>query len=118
MGAAPSERPKYGVLNIGKDPQGMRAFCAQTYGKSYLQLHGVRLRTTFSATDSGNMVADYGKEPTPQLPKAWELPDHRVATLDYCAHILLEFSAKELRAALDVGSGKEDAVNSKIFKQF
>ncbi len=47
----PSERVKYGVLNIVNDAGGVA--CCASYGKSFLVLKEVRLRTTFANQDTG-----------------------------------------------------------------
>eukprot|EP00928_Gymnodinium_smaydae_P088297 TRINITY_DN72409_c0_g1_i1.p1 TRINITY_DN72409_c0_g1~~TRINITY_DN72409_c0_g1_i1.p1 ORF type:complete len:651 (+),score=121.87 TRINITY_DN72409_c0_g1_i1:180-2132(+) len=74
--AEPFERPKYGVQNIWNDPRGVQG-CKQ-YGDSYFVLKDVRLRCTFSPEDSAN------------------LPARRLSVLDFYAHVLMEYSNKEL----------------------
>jgi len=86
------DRPKYGVLNNTNDPLGC-ATCRQ-YGDSYLLLKDVRLRTTFSAEDSANLKAE------------------ELACCDYYAHVLNEYSDKELGITLLVGSGKVESAPS------
>eukprot|EP00930_Biecheleria_cincta_P043238 TRINITY_DN29706_c0_g1_i1.p1 TRINITY_DN29706_c0_g1~~TRINITY_DN29706_c0_g1_i1.p1 ORF type:complete len:600 (-),score=152.74 TRINITY_DN29706_c0_g1_i1:40-1839(-) len=83
--AEPFERPKYGVQNVWNDPRGVRG-CVQ-YGDSYLVLKNVRLRSTVSPEDSGNLKAT------------------RLAVLDYYAHVLQEYSDDELLMALRVAQG-------------
>lgn len=90
--ADPSERCKYGVLNVTNDPQGV-AKCHQ-YGTSYLLLRNCRLRTTFSAQDSGGVNIE------------------DLATVDYHAHVLEKYEDSELRAALEVGTRRAVGVDS------
>lgn len=96
--AAPFDRCKYGVLNVINDPQGVRA-CKQ-YGYSYLLLRGVRLRTTFSATDSAGMKTD------------------DLATVDYYAHVLERYSDVELQHVLKVGNKRTLAVDSQVLQTY
>lgn len=81
-------RPKYGVINIFKDPRGIQ--CASQYGDSYIELRDVRLRTTFAPEDSGGIDGE------------------RLACCDFFAHDLMEYSDKELTALIEVGSGKQE----------
>lgn len=83
--AEPRERPKYGVQNVWNDHRGVKG-CWQ-YGDSYLVLKNVRLRSTLSPEDSGNLKAT------------------RLAVLDFYAHVLQEYSDEELRMALRVAQG-------------
>lgn len=83
-GATSFDRCKYGVLNVTNDPRGVRA--AHSYGSSYLLLRNVRLRTTFSARDSGGERIE------------------NLATIDYYAHVLEQYEDTELRAAVEVGT--------------
>jgi len=88
------QRPKYGVQNIWNDPVGVQG--AQQYGDSYLVLKDVRLRCTLSPKDSAN------------------LPAKRLAVLDYYAHVLAEYSDKELHEAIRVAAkGNENVGDSK-----
>lgn len=83
--AAPFERPKYGVQNVWNDHRGVQG--CQQYGDSYLVLKNVRLRSTLSPEDSGNLKAT------------------RLAVLDYYAHVLVEYSDEELLMSLRVAQG-------------
>ncbi|CAK0862255.1 unnamed protein product [Prorocentrum cordatum] len=76
--ALPFERPKYGVLDIMNDPEGVLA--AKDYGRSYAILKQARFRCTLTPRDSGKPSVEFG----------------HVGTLDMCAHVLLEFSDEEL----------------------
>jgi hypothetical protein len=82
------DRPKYGVQNIWNDYRGVLG-CKQ-YGDSYLVLKDVRLRCTMSPEDSAN------------------LPAKRLAVPDYYAHVLMEYSDKELRETLRVAKGGDE----------
>lgn len=90
--AKPAERCKYGVINASNDPRGVKA-CRQ-YGCSYLLLRNVRLRTTFSATDSAGMSLD------------------DLATVDYYAHVLNQYSDAELADVIRVSSRKQFVANA------
>lgn len=96
--AQPGERCKYGVLNATNDPKGVRA-CRQ-YGASYLQLRGTRLRTTFSAEDSAAMGAE------------------SLATVDYYAHVLEQYTDQELFATLNVGIRNVRGADSRILGRY
>jgi len=82
------DRPKYGVQNIWNDYRGVLG-CKQ-YGDSYLILKDVRLRCTMSPEDSAN------------------LPAQRLAVPDYYAHVLMEYSDKELKETLRVAKGGDE----------
>lgn len=84
------ERPKYGVLNVFNDYQGVQA-CSQ-YGDSYLVLKDVRLRITGSPVDSCSCNAE------------------RLSVPDYYAHVLKEWSDAQIKALIAVGSAKEDHI--------
>jgi len=77
--ATPFERPKYGVLDIMNDPEGVVA--ATQYGRSYAILKQARFRCTLTPRDSCQPSVKF----------------EHVGTLDMCAHVLLEFSDEELR---------------------
>ena len=76
----PHDRVKYGVLNMCLDSMGIRS-CA-SYGNSYMQLKGVRLRSTFV---DGNSSAS-----------------SVVATCEQYCHVLMKYKDKELRAVVDI----------------
>jgi len=77
------DRPKYGVLNVTKDPAGVHS-CLQ-YGDCYLELHpSVIARCTLSNEDSGG------------------LRGHELATADFYAHVLYRYSDTELKTVLNV----------------
>jgi hypothetical protein len=84
------DRPKYGVQNIWNDYRGVIG-CKQ-YGDAYLILKDVRLRCTMSPEDSAN------------------LPAKRLAVPDYYAHVLMEYSDKELIETLWVAQGGDEQV--------
>jgi hypothetical protein len=84
------ERCKYGVLNPMNDYRGV-VKCAQ-YGDSYIVLKDVRLRCTFSPEDSANLKAD------------------RLAVLDFYAHVLEEYSDKELAETIKVAKSTDAAL--------
>lgn len=88
--AEPFERPKYGVQNVWNDHRGVMG-CKQ-YGDSYLVLKDIRLRCTLSPQDSGN------------------LDSKRLAVLDYYAHVLLEYSDKELTEILRISEGGAEKI--------
>jgi len=85
-----SQRPKYGVQNIWNDPQGVQG--AKQYGDSYMVLKDVRLRCTLSPQDSAN------------------LPAKRLAVLDFYAHVLAEYSDKELKETIRVAQKGDEKV--------
>jgi len=96
--AEPFHRPKYGVLNVWNDPQGV--YGCQQYGDSYLVLKDVRLRCTLAPQDSGGLQAQ------------------RLAVLDFCAHSLLEYSDEELREMVYLAKhGHEKVGDSKAVCQ-
>lgn len=84
------QRPKYGVQNIWNDPQGVQG--AKQYGDSYMILKDVRLRCTLSPEDSAN------------------LPARRLAVLDFYAHVLAEYSDKELKETIRVAQKGDEKV--------
>eukprot|EP00928_Gymnodinium_smaydae_P011787 TRINITY_DN14316_c0_g1_i1.p1 TRINITY_DN14316_c0_g1~~TRINITY_DN14316_c0_g1_i1.p1 ORF type:complete len:500 (-),score=113.16 TRINITY_DN14316_c0_g1_i1:34-1533(-) len=86
-GAEPFERPKYGVLDVMNDHRGV--ICARQYGDSYMHLRDVRLRATFAPQDSGGIRGS------------------RLAVLDQYAHVLLEYSDRELREVTRVATAPE-----------
>jgi len=88
--AEPFNRPKYGVQNVWNDHRGVMG-CKQ-YGDSYLVLKDIRLRCTVSPQDSGN------------------LDSKRLAVLDYYAHVLLEYSDKELAEILRISEGGAEKI--------
>jgi len=90
--AKPFDRPKYGVQNVWNDYRGVIG-CKQ-YGDSYIVLKDVRLRCTLSPCDSGNLRAN------------------RLAVLDYYAHVLAEYSDKELTEALRVAQGGAERIGN------
>ncbi len=87
MGAKHFERPKYGCINVDKNPVGVPN--ATSYGKSYMLLKNeVRHRVTFTERDSCNKDSSCG-------------------TLKYPAHVLVKFNDNELKAAVNASRGKE-----------
>lgn len=91
--ASPSERVKYGVLNAVNDPRGVSRV-ARVYGRDYLVLQGVRVRTTFSDKDS-DTAGEKG-------------------SCEWYAHVLMKYSDKELRAVVDVALGKRLFADSSV----
>jgi hypothetical protein len=96
--APPEQRCKYGVLNVTNDPQGIRR--CSSYGTSYLLLKDVRLRTTFSARDSGGINIE------------------DLATVDYYAHVLEKYGDEELRAAVEVGTRRSFGRDSQVLQKY
>jgi len=93
-----AERPKYGVLNLTKDPCGVRS-CVQ-YGRSYLELRNVRLRATFANMDTSD-------------------PRVALATCENYIHILDTFSDPELRVVMEVATGvRSSADTAGAFQQY
>lgn len=92
--AAPHERVKYGVLNMVNDPCGI-ATVSKQYGKDYLVLRGIRLRTTFSDKDSCNV-------------------NGKLASCEWYAHVLEKYSDLELRAVTEVALGDRLFVDSDV----
>eukprot|EP00927_Polykrikos_kofoidii_P083680 TRINITY_DN8628_c0_g1_i5.p1 TRINITY_DN8628_c0_g1~~TRINITY_DN8628_c0_g1_i5.p1 ORF type:complete len:847 (+),score=155.43 TRINITY_DN8628_c0_g1_i5:85-2625(+) len=74
------ERCKSGALNVTNDPMGVMA--CRSYGYSCFVLRGVRLRTTFCASDFSGATME------------------NLATVDNYAHILLRLSDEDLRLQL------------------
>eukprot|EP00931_Biecheleriopsis_adriatica_P113224 TRINITY_DN8818_c0_g1_i1.p1 TRINITY_DN8818_c0_g1~~TRINITY_DN8818_c0_g1_i1.p1 ORF type:complete len:1644 (+),score=312.68 TRINITY_DN8818_c0_g1_i1:85-5016(+) len=87
--AKPFERCKYGALSVMNDYRGIKS--AYQYGDSYLVLKDVRLRCTFASTDSGGLSGS------------------RLAVLDKYAHVLKEYSDKELEGVIAVAEAAKDA---------
>jgi hypothetical protein len=73
----PTERVKYGVLNIVGDPNGVS--CCYSYGDSFLQLKKVRLRTTFASMDTSSSVV-------------------KLSCCEHYGNVLHEYSDTELKA--------------------
>eukprot|EP00931_Biecheleriopsis_adriatica_P101864 TRINITY_DN76927_c0_g1_i1.p1 TRINITY_DN76927_c0_g1~~TRINITY_DN76927_c0_g1_i1.p1 ORF type:complete len:820 (+),score=191.52 TRINITY_DN76927_c0_g1_i1:45-2462(+) len=86
-GCTPFDRPKYGVLNFTNDPRGVPA-CHQ-YGRDYILLKRVRLRTSLTSEDS---FGESGKV---------------LGTTEYYAHILKQYGDQEFSAALQIGCGRK-----------
>ncbi|XP_078367212.1 uncharacterized protein LOC144651186 isoform X2 [Oculina patagonica] len=83
--SSPSERVKYGVLNIVGDPRGVKK-CSQ-YGDSFLQLKKVRLRTTFASMDtSGEAV--------------------KLSCCEHYENVLFAYTDQEITAIMDVATVK------------
>mmetsp|Transcript_24072 Transcript_24072/g.48725 ORF Transcript_24072/g.48725 Transcript_24072/m.48725 type:complete len:341 (-) Transcript_24072:35-1057(-) len=80
-----SDHPKYGALNLTGDIMGVRP--ARCYGDFFILLAPhVRYRTSFSSGDSGDQTGHC-----------------KLATNEYYAHVLEEYTGCELRAVLQVG---------------
>jgi len=82
----PSERVKYGVLNIVGDPRGVRK-CALQYGDSFLQLKKVRLRTTFASEDTSSSTV-------------------KLSCCEHYENVLFSYTDQEIKAIIDVATGK------------
>jgi len=67
---------------------------------SYLLLRDIRLRTTFSATDSAGLKSE------------------RLATVDYFAHVLNMFKDAELKKVLAVGTQREQGIDSEVLSSY
>eukprot|EP01059_Diplonema_ambulator_P019901 TRINITY_DN33581_c0_g1_i1.p1 TRINITY_DN33581_c0_g1~~TRINITY_DN33581_c0_g1_i1.p1 ORF type:complete len:381 (+),score=82.91 TRINITY_DN33581_c0_g1_i1:37-1179(+) len=78
------QRPKYGCLNVVKDPFGIAP--ATQYGDSYLELKAVRLRCSFVDQDSSSTSCE-------------------LACCEWYAHVCNAFTKAELKALLQVGNG-------------
>ena len=100
--AQPHERPKYGCLNMTGDIFGVAK--AQHYGPLFMILKpDVRLRTTFTDSDSSNSDGT------------------DVATSEFYAHVLMRYSNAELQAVLRVAQTAESRIrgcNSSSFGQY
>jgi hypothetical protein len=86
-------RRQYGVLNICQDPNGVLA--CRGYGDSYLLLKSetVRLRTSFASRDTGGGTA-------------------KLASCEWYAHVLMEYSNPELQDVISVATKSKRAVSS------
>ena len=82
--AKPTERPKYGCLNVGLQPDGDQH--AINYGDGYLVLNNstVRWRTTLTIKDSFSVNGNTG-------------------TLKHCLHLLNELNTNELQELIESG---------------
>lgn len=78
------DRVKYGVIDPMNDYRGVAR--TEQYGDSYLILKDVRLRCTLSSEDSSQCHAD------------------RLAVLDYYAHVLVEYTDRELEEVVRVAN--------------
>ncbi|XP_022793694.1 uncharacterized protein LOC111332596 [Stylophora pistillata] len=93
----PSERVKYGVLNIVGDPRGVRS--CFPYGDSFLQLKKVRLRTTFASMDtSGEGV--------------------KLSCCEHYENVLFAYTDMEITAIMDVATGKVPFHRSDCISQY
>ena len=79
------QRPKYGCLNVVRDPKGITS--ASQYGDSYFVLKGVRLRCSFADQDSSSDNCE-------------------LACCEWYAHVFNQFGKRELQAILQVANGK------------
>lgn len=91
------DRVKYGVLNPLNDNKGVSS--ASAYGSSHLVLCGVRLRCSFADRDSSNAAT-------------------KLASCEHYAHVLNEYSTAELKAALEVGSGRQPRRESTVITTY
>lgn len=81
--AKPTERVKYGVLNVLNDPYGIPS-CAG-YGESFLLLKNVRLRTSFASGDTASNV--------------------KIGSCEHYLHVLNEYTPQELEETISVAIG-------------
>jgi hypothetical protein len=83
-GCLPSERVKYGCLNVTGDITGVKA--AASYGTMVMALvPHVRYRTTFFSQDTGGAAGNV-----------------QLATNEYYAHVLAQYTDVELRSTLEL----------------
>ncbi|KAJ4454506.1 hypothetical protein PAPYR_10769 [Paratrimastix pyriformis] len=127
------DRCKYGAQH----PVGSArvAACSQ-YGSAYLVLKNVRLRTTFASTDTSCDVRLF-LPPPPLAPPplcfcvilpfflfrtllcdSSVLPHVELATCEYYAHVLKQYSDAELRAVMDVATGRREFNASHIIHEY
>lgn len=95
--SSPSERVKYGVLNIVGDPRGVRS-CVH-YGDSFLQLKKVRLRTTFASMDTSGAGV-------------------KLSCCEHYENVLYEYTNNEITAIMDVATGKVPFHRSDCISQY
>jgi hypothetical protein len=95
--AAPFQRPKYGCLNIVKDPKGIKS--AYHYGDSYFVFKNVRLRCSFTDQDSGNSGCE-------------------LSSCEYYNHVLLRYNEQELAAVMRVANGIDQWASSDCIQQY
>ena len=83
--AKPTERPKYGCLNVGLQPEGDQH--AKGYGDGYFLMNDttVRWRSTMTVSDSFNVNGNTG-------------------TLKHCLHLLNELNTDELKELIEAGT--------------
>jgi len=93
----PSDRVKYGVLNIVGDPRGVRS-CIH-YGDSFLQLKKVRLRTTFASQDTSG-------------------PGVKLSCCEHYENVLFSYTNQEITAIIDVATGKVPFHRSDCISQY
>lgn len=93
----PFDRPKYGVLNVLNDPNGILA--CKHYGQSYLLLKKVRLRTTMASCDSASAGT-------------------KLACCEHYAHVLNSYNDNELTTVLKVGTGSIPWDSSKVISAY
>ncbi|KAH3763641.1 Calcium-dependent protein kinase 15 [Pelomyxa schiedti] len=75
------DRPKYGVLNMVNDLNGVR--CCSSYGDSFLVLRRVRLRTSFANADTSQSSV-------------------QISSCEWYAHVLQQYNDVEISATLSV----------------
>lgn len=103
-GADDALRPKYGVLNVTKDPEGV-LYCQVMYGMSFLVLRGVRARASSCRGDSAALARseDVGKVAG------------SLASMEYYSPILAQYGDADLKAMLNVGIGVVKSSPSRLF---
>eukprot|EP00759_Apiculatamorpha_spiralis_P006790 PhF_6_TR1404/c0_g1_i1/m.2439 len=95
--ATPFQRPKYGCLNIVKDPKGIKS--AYHYGDSYFILKKVRLRCSFTDQDSSASNCE-------------------LSSCEYYNHVLLRYNDQELRSVIRVANGLDSSAPSDCIQQY
>jgi hypothetical protein len=95
--ATPFQRPKYGCLNIVKDPKGIKS--AYHYGDSYFVLKLVRLRCSFTDQDSSASGCE-------------------LSSCEYYNHVLLRYNDQELTSVIRVANGLDKSAPSDCIQQY
>ena len=94
-----AERPKYGNLNVVQDERGVKR--CERYGDCFLLMdNSVRSRTTCCSRDSSSVKIS------------------NLGTLDACAHVLAEYTTEELRATVEVATGRRRCVGSEVISEY
>jgi hypothetical protein len=92
------------------DMSGLANTSWTNYGDSFFLLKPhVRSRVTWTGKDSADVSRDLDMAKHPELDT-----QQSVGTPDACAHLLLQFSDKELRAAIRVATGRAFHIKNDI----